>query len=240
MTCDDADLLLAAYAVGSLEDDDTALLRAHVGDCPRCQTEGARYAAAAELIPLGAEQRVPPPELRSRIMAQVHAEAAAGRQPDRLPRLDRLWRRIPVGRGLTLAGAAAAIAAVGLAAVAVREGRSTPAGSTLTARACGTTAAPSACGTLTWDPSTREAVLAVTGLPRQTGSYEVWLVGADHSVAPAAFLTEQPDGRTWTAAIEADLGGYLALAATREPLGGSPGGPTGPEVFQVGVPGGSS
>src|SRR5207302_7635531 len=102
MTCDDADLLLAAYSVGALGEDELPQLRAHVVGCSRCAEEGARYVAAAELIPLSVELLTPPPELRSRIMAQVHADAAGTPAVAGPSWWRRLWRGIPTGRGITV------------------------------------------------------------------------------------------------------------------------------------------
>ena len=106
---------------------------------------------------------------------------------------------------------------------------------------CGLTPAPAACGTLRYDPAAKQAVLSVTGLApvavvdgRPAATDEVWLVRADGSVTPAAYLSPSPDGRTFTAAMSGDMSQYAAVATTREPFGGSPR-PTGPTVLTLGL-----
>jgi anti-sigma-K factor RskA len=241
MTCDDADLMLAAYAVGALEADDRVPLRAHLVDCDRCRREGTMYVQAAEFLALGVELLTPPSALRSRIMTRVHAEAAGEVVPgERWYR--RLWSAIPARRGLTVAGAGATLAAVAaavLVAVLLRRG---PGDATLTARSCGLTADPGACATLTYVPDAHQAVLSVDGLApipmvdnRPTAMYEVWLIRPDGSPTAAAFLTPTPDGKHWTAAMTADASQYSAVATTREAPGNTVS-PRGTEVLRITIP----
>ncbi|HEV3124450.1 MAG TPA: anti-sigma factor [Candidatus Dormibacteraeota bacterium] len=241
MTCDDADLLLAAYAVGALDADDRLPLRSHLVDCDRCRHEGTRYVQAAEFLALGVDLVTPPPALRSRIMARVHAEAAGEPVPGE-PWYRRLWSVVPSGRGLTVAGAGAALAAVAAAALVAVLLRRGPGDATLIARSCGLTAAPGACATLTYVPDARQAVLSVDGLTpietvngRPTAMYEVWLIRPDGSPTAAAFLTPTPDGKHWTAAMNADVSQYAAVATTREAPGNTDY-PRGTEVLRISVP----
>lgn len=249
MSCDDADLLLAAHAVGSLTAAEARPLDDHLRHCRRCRAVGSSYLQVASLLPLALEQVEPPPALRRRILAVVYAEAAAeaqrrsGRRA--APASSTAWQRL-VGLGTALRrrhlGLAVTVAAAVAAVVVALTTRPPAAPAPVTAHACGLTAQPSACGTLTYFPETRQAVLSVDGLAplpvvggRPTGTYEVWLIRRNGAAAPAAFLAPSPAGRTWVAAMNADLAQVVAIAATVEPPGGSPQ-PTGTEVLRIAVP----
>ena len=110
----------------------------------------------------------PPPALRSRLLARVHAEVAGEERsrPRSAPLRERLWRTLPAGRGLTAMGAVAAMAAVVLAvwSFAIPHRQASPPG-VLVSRACGLTPLPSACGELSYTPATHQSVLTVQGLP---------------------------------------------------------------------------
>ncbi|HEX3605968.1 MAG TPA: anti-sigma factor [Candidatus Dormibacteraeota bacterium] len=245
MTCDDCDQLLAAHAVGALDADEDRRLQLHLAGCPTCRAAAAAYLRTADLLPLTLEPVQPPPALRSRLLAQVHAEAAGqhGARTPRLPWRRRLWEALPAARGLTLAGGIASMAAVALAvwSFAIPHGGGPAAPTVLVSRACGLTTMPSACGELTYTASAHQTVLTIQGLPalaqpsdRTAAAYAVWLL---HGGAPrlGGYLTEAPDGRTWTAVLEGDSSSYDAIATTREPrVGGQV--PTGPELLRIGRP----
>src|SRR5207302_4428725 len=130
-------------------------------------------------------------------------------------------------RGLTLASAAGAVAAVAVTwVIASHSASSRPEPLAVQLRA--TTAVPGAIGTLTYDPNSRATVLTVHGLPPLTPelvpggvsnpAYEVWLIAPDNHPIPVAFLTENPGSGTWTAAFTGrDLTSYATVAATEEP-----------------------
>jgi len=229
-----AEELLAAAAVGAVERPEVAELDHHLAGCPDCRRVARQNAAVVTLLPVALEPVQPPDRLRRAIMARVYAESE-GVLATRSP-LRRLLQRIPASRPLTVAGSAAAAAAVALL-VWMNTGGRTP--TTVPVRqfaVSGTTADPAASGTLAYNPATSQAVLTVRGLPQPPGFgrsvYEVWLVPVEGAPVAAAFITEQPAGATWTAVISGDVTHYKMLAATVEPVGGSPG-PTGTEVFSA-------
>ena len=244
MSCDDANLLLAAQAVGSLEPHEVPALEAHMRRCQRCQCAVEQYAAVAAVLPLTLEPLEPPAALRTQLFTRIHAEAGVREHaPSLRERLRSFWAHIPASRGLTIAAAVSATAAVSLVASHQIE-RSIQSPAPVAIHFRGTTEAPSAEGSLTYDRQTKQAVVNVVGLlgppavPR-TGpgseAYEVWLIRSDNSVVAAGYLTLAPDGQAWTAAINADLSRYVGLATTVEPPGGSLT-PTGPEVIHTALP----
>ena len=249
VTCQDADVLLASWAIGGVDAVEHRALRRHLAGCAACRAAAAGYRSAADLLALAVDDVEPPPSLRSRLLAAVHAEAsgaarAPGSRASRAPWWTALWRLVPSGRPVTAIAVLATAAAVAVAAVAI-AGRpaSSPAPEATVVHACGLTPQPAACGTLRYDPSAQQAVLTVTGLPsvpvvagRPQASYEVWLVRGDRSVVPAGFLTEPPGGSTYTAAMNGSMSGVVAVATTQEADGGGSV-PHGPEVLRIDLPG---
>jgi anti-sigma-K factor RskA len=245
VTCDDCDLLLAAHAVGALDPGDGLQLKLHLAGCTDCQAAAAAYLRTADLLPLALEPAAPSPALRSRLLARVHAEVAGepASPPRRVPLRDRLWRALPAGRGLTVMGGVAAIAAVVLAVWSFAVPHQQPAApGVLVSRACGLTPMPSACGELSYTPATHQTVLTVRGLPalpvvnnQALGAYAVWLVPHSGSPVLGAYLSAAPDGRRWAAVLEGDVTSYEAVATTHEPrTGGTV--PTGPELLRISRP----
>jgi anti-sigma-K factor RskA len=244
ISCQDADVLAAALSVGSIDRADETTLHQHLASCADCRRLAGEYMAAASRLPLALEPRQPPPELRSRLMKAVYAEAATAaelaRAAEPASSWRRAWSRVPAGRGFTVfAGAAgAALIAVGAWALGDRQS-SPPASASVAVNAMA--AAPHAHGQLVMDRADQEAVLTVTGLPGPSqvagsgGVYEVWLIPAGGSPVAAAFLSQAPDG-TWTAAIRGDVSAFAMMAATVEPPGGSRA-PTGPEVLEASLTG---
>ena len=252
--CDDADLMLAAAAVGALDHTaDVAGLRRHLHSCAQCREAAVAYRASTDALALTVEDRTPSPRLRSQLLAVVHEEAGRARAKAPTPsRVRRLWDRVPTGRGLTVVGFGGAFAASAMAALALLIGHPAPVAAPVAVNvvhACGLTAQPDACGTLTLPDGTgtgpQQATLTAIGLePTPTvdghadATYEAWFIGADHQPRPAGFLVEQTDG-TWRVAMSGNLHGVVAIALTREPFGGSAR-PTGTEVLRLSVPSSSA
>jgi anti-sigma-K factor RskA len=69
---------VAAYMLGALEPGEAAELERHAEGCERCQAEIRWLTPALDALPEGIERLEPPRELRSRVMAEVRAEAADG------------------------------------------------------------------------------------------------------------------------------------------------------------------
>jgi len=74
---------LAAYALGALEPDATAVLERHLEQCDRCRAELRWLGPAVAALPEGVEAVAPPPRLRARLMAEVEADARPAAEPRR-------------------------------------------------------------------------------------------------------------------------------------------------------------
>ncbi|MGC1166959.1 MAG: anti-sigma factor [Solirubrobacterales bacterium] len=66
---------VAAYMLGALEPERAAELERHAEDCERCRAEIRWLTPALDALPEGIERLQPPPELHSRVMAEVRADA---------------------------------------------------------------------------------------------------------------------------------------------------------------------
>ena len=60
--------LLPAYALGSLNEEETVQVSEHLATCPECRAELLAYEAVAEQLALAAPEVAPPAELKQRIM----------------------------------------------------------------------------------------------------------------------------------------------------------------------------
>jgi anti-sigma-K factor RskA len=72
--------LLGAFALGAVEAEEAASVRAHLATCAECQAEIAQLWSAVDALPELIEPMEPPPGLRDRISAAILAESAAGPQ----------------------------------------------------------------------------------------------------------------------------------------------------------------
>jgi anti-sigma-K factor RskA len=245
MTCDESELLLAAYAVGGLDPGEEGGLRVHLEGCGDCRELGGVLLHVGAMIAGTVTPVTPPPSLRRDLMARVEAEAR-GRSSAAVPQRSarwhrRLWSRVPSGRRFTAAGGLVAAAASLLAAWSLAGPH--PAGAVaIRVPTCGSAGAPATRCALDYDPNRHQAVLTATGLtlPAVLGgasalTYEVWLIPAGGAPMPAAFLAQGPDGGSWSSVISRSLHGCAAIAVTAEPAGGSLA-PTGPEVLRVPLP----
>ena len=239
--CRDADVLAAAMSVGSLDNEEHGELDRHLAACADCRKVTSEYMAAAGLLALAAEPVKPSPELRTRLMRAVYAEAMQGERPRRTPLHRRLMGWLPQGRGFALLAGAAAGVVIGSVSVAGLTHATGPGSSaTLAVTLTGQSVAPGAHGRLDYFAGSHEAMLSVTGLASPSAGstagavYEVWLIPSDGIAVPAGFLSRSPGG-AWTGAVDGNVMQYRTVAATIEPAGGSQS-PTGSRVIQGAIP----
>ncbi|HEY1522584.1 MAG TPA: anti-sigma factor [Solirubrobacteraceae bacterium] len=120
---------LGAYILGSLPDAESERVQRHLSGCRECRAEFDSLRLAADALPASVTPVSPPPELKSRVMAIVQAEAellqAAGEAADRPPRRRRSWSWLTteLWRPAVALGSTAAVAAV--AVVLATSGSST-------------------------------------------------------------------------------------------------------------------
>jgi anti-sigma-K factor RskA len=225
--------LLGAFALGAVDAEEAATVRAHLATCAECQAEIAELWLAVDSLPDMIEPMEPPPALRDRIATAIAAKAAsplpapsASPAPEPMPAIApappatepirppaSFWSRA------TPWAAAAAILLLLSAGLLVwnlrlREQIATaPVAETIALAP--TDVAPDARGEVTYLPQDDLFMLEVRDLPplEPDQVYEVWLIGEDGVPAPAGVFDQPTDQH----AIVADRDRYETLAITAEP-----------------------
>jgi anti-sigma-K factor RskA len=220
----------AAYALGSLEDDEAARFLEHLDSCAQCRAELAELQPVVDELPLKLARERAPEALRERILAQVRAESellhAAGHSADETPR--RSWWH---GLASPVGAAVAVAAAVAIALVVVLSSGSGGGEKIFPGR----TSVPGASASLRQHDGRSELVVARMPQPGPGRIYEVWLSRGPGNAEPTNALfgvTSKGDGET---AVPSDLHGIREVMVTSEPAGGSPQ-PTRSPLIQVALP----
>jgi anti-sigma factor RsiW len=200
MDCSESRLLLGAYTLGGLEEEQAAELRAHLATCTSCSEEHDRLARVVSMLDIAGplESQPLPQGLEDRLVAQaVQAHASSTRQahPGRSAR-SRLAPAL-VGAAVGAAVVVSLLAALGLL------GASAPLqGPSSTAHLTATSQAPNASAVayvITMN-GTSTVALQAQGLPhaRADEHYIVW-VSSPHGSYSAGTIQVTPTG--WATAI---------------------------------------
>lgn len=210
---------LPAYLLGALEPGEAAELERHLAGCEDCCVDLAWLRPAARLLPESVECLEAPRQLRTRIMAEVRAEAA-GTQSGRSGRRSfrELWRRIagrrPGSLRPAIGFAAIVLISAGIAAYAIRDGDAGSAPTTVAGKA------PRVTATMVREGDSGTLRLAnVSGL--EAGEVlQAWVRRGERieSAEAALFL---PDRHGAATAVIEDMQGVNAVMVTAEPRGGS-------------------
>jgi anti-sigma-K factor RskA len=230
--------LLGAFALGAVDAEEAASVRAHLATCAECQAEIAELWLAVDSLPSTIEPMEPPPALRDRIAAAIAVDAAspapappapsAAPAPEPVPTIvptppvvEPIRRSASFWSRATPWAAAAAILLLLSAGLLVWNLRLREQIQQATAPATETIAlvpadvAPEASGEVTYLPQDDLFILDVRDLPplEPDQVYEVWLIGGDGVPAPAGVFDQPTDQH----AIVADRSQYETLAITAEP-----------------------
>ena len=209
---------VAPYLLGALERDDAERFERHLEGCELCQADVERLRPAVDALPASAEQVAPPPELRSRIMAEVKRDAAARRRAAKPARARPAWLR-PMP---------ALAAACVLLLVGVGVGIGLSGGDARTVD--GQVAIAGATAELEIDDGDGE--LRVSGMPSPPRDrvWQVWLVrdGGPPEPTDALFTTDRA-GRA-SVGVPGDLDDVDRILVSEEPRGGSVQPTTAPQI----------
>jgi anti-sigma-K factor RskA len=208
---------LAAYALGSLEEDERRATEQHLEECRTCREELRWLQPAIDLLPESVEQLDPPPQLRERLLAEVRTEAAhpaaaepARERPARAGFLRGFLLRPATGLAVV------ALIGAGIAGYALNEGGSDAGGGTTTISSQGP-------GSLRakLERSGDSGTLRMTGLEQATPThvYEAW-VRQGTKIKPSSLFDARQNG-TASVALQNQLDGADAVMVTLEPRGGS-------------------
>jgi hypothetical protein len=227
--------LLGAFALGAVDAEEAATVRAHLASCAECQAEMAELWLAVDSLPGMIEPMEPPPALRDRIAAAIMADAASSAPASPVPSAAPVAEPVPTiapapaapepirkpasfwSRATPWAAAAAILLLLSAGLLVwnlrLREQLATaPVAETITLAP--TDVAPEARGEVTYLPQEELFLLDVRDLPplEPDQVYEVWLIGAEGPVPAGVF--DQPTDQH---AIVADRDLYDTLAITAEP-----------------------
>lgn len=226
--------LLGAYALGACTPDERDGLRAHLDTCAACTADLLELGAAREALLTAVTPASAPPELKSRVMSQVRADAqlfaaareretgAPAHEPARERPRGRGWLRRPVPLAAALASAALLAVGAGALGAALVGDADGPAGTRTVAAQVDGTQAPGARADLVIDGS-GDARLVVDGLPSPGRGrvWQVWLrTGAD-APRPAGALFGVDAAGNGAAAVPGPLDGIDEVLVSSEPTGGS-------------------
>lgn len=228
--------LLAAYALGILDEDEARQVRQHLQICHACQVELRSYQDVVEVLPLAAVETAPPPSLKEKIMRQAR-ETRPTPQPKTTPGW---WEKLK--ESLTWKAPAwgmvslALIVLLGMSNILLwqrlsRVEKDHP-GALATIPLTSGEFAPGATGLLVISSDGEHGTLVVDGLPAldETHQYQLWLIRNGTRISGGVFSTDlEGYGSLWITAPE-PLVSYQAVGITIEPAGGSPG-PTGERVL---------
>lgn len=214
----------ASYVLRAIPDGEWEGYAAHASSCPDCAAKIAELSFVSDALLSGVPQLSAPPEIKSRVMSVVRAEAellnATGAMADR-PIARQPSRRFSLQwlRPWPAAVLAASLLALGIGGGAVLVGGPDGGAPTQTI-ACAQAPGGASCQMRVAGDS---AKLVVAGLeaPPEGRIYQVWL-DRDNGTAPepTEALFSVRKGRA-SVDVPGDLEGVKQVLVTHEPLGGS-------------------
>lgn len=226
MNCDEVEELLGAYALEALPEDEARRVEEHLRTCPEQRVAAAELRRTGALLPLTVEEADPSPGLRARIVEAVKAtppgrvepEAAGRRAGGRAVVPMRRVGRLPgwAARGSRLAVAAAIVISLGAGGLIGYLIGHTAQGQIAYTFQGDATAAPGAEARLVYFKDRRQAVVAISGLPRLASGqvYEMWLIKNGVPVDKGISTSETGDV---AAQVSGDLSQFQQFAVTIEP-----------------------
>jgi anti-sigma-K factor RskA len=217
--------LLPAYALGSLDAEDSDRVREHVGRCRMCRAELASYQDVTGRLALAVPQQDPPAWLESRIMEKVMSSRSKSSF------LEFLGMRRPV----LAAVAAMLIVALGAGNIYLLtrpfQSQALVPG-LVTVVLTGTGEARQAYGTIVIDRDDNRGVLAVRGLTPLAASsaYQLWIIREGERKSGGVFNVTADGYGSLQVTVPAGFTGFTGFGISIEPASGSVS-PTGARVM---------
>ncbi len=210
-TSDHCDGNAAPYVLGALTEPERAAFRRHLESCAVCREEVASLRTVVSALPAVAPAASAPPELRSRIMSTVRAEA-------REPELGRGRQRRSPARARSIWPAVAFAAAAALVVLVLVVAGSGSGGGTRVIRA--QVSAPGASALVA--VSGNRAELRLAGMPQTSPGrvYEVWVKRGGAPQPTDALFTPSANGQA-TVGVPGSVSGVNEVLVSSEPIGGS-------------------
>lgn len=234
--------LIPAYALGSLDAEDAAIVSRHLPGCEACQAELAAYTAVVDVMPLATPDSQPSPDLKGRLMDQLGAPPATGPAASPAPkpswgqRLNDAFQDLlsgPRWRPVAYSAALLLVLVLAIGNIAQwQQANEADANSWRRVRLTGSEIAPEASGIIYISADGRNGTVIVDQLP-QLGpdqQYQLWLIQDGQRTSGAVFSVDDDGYRGLQIESPIPLQEYGAFGITMEPAGGSPA-PTGERVL---------
>jgi anti-sigma-K factor RskA len=217
--------LLPAFALGSLDAEDSDRVREHVARCRTCREELASFQEVTGRLALAVPEQDPPAWLESKIMEKV----LSSRLRQLLPEF------LGVRRPMLAAIAAVLIVALGagniyLLARPFQSQALVP--GLVTVVLTGTGETRQAYGTIVIDRDDNRGVLAVRGLAplAATSAYQLWIIREGERRSGGVFNVTADGYGSLQVTVPAGFTGFTRFGISIEPAGGSVA-PTGARVM---------
>jgi anti-sigma-K factor RskA len=227
--------LLPAYAIGSLDAEETGRVEEHLLSCWICRDESSAFQAVADQLSFAAPVAAPSPDLRDRLMQRVHSASPKEEERNPTQKAARPWleRLLPAWGfvSLLLIMALAGSSFILWQRVTQLEFFTAPGGM----RAVPLSppdAASGATGFVLISADGDAGTLVVDGLPPlgESQEYQLWLIRDGKRTSGAVFSTDEKHYAGARIRAPLSLLEYSAVDITIEPTGGSTR-PTGPLVL---------
>ncbi len=228
---------LPAYALGSLDPEESLRVAAHIEGCSLCQQELQTYRMVVDQLPIAAPQRTPPPGLRNKILNQVASSPGSTintqqRSVSFLQRLrDFFSHPVPTW---SLVGALVLVLALVTGGLAWYQKDQVEARNAKfqVVQLSGTSVAQVASGWIVVTRDGQAGTLVVQSLPalKTDQQYQLWLIRDGKRDNGGVFSVDQNGYASLWVWSPRPLKDYQQFGITIEPTGGSPG-PTGPKVM---------
>lgn len=225
--------LLPAFALGSLEADETRRVEDHLLNCLICRDESNAFRAVAGQLGFAAPVAFPSPDLKERLLERVRSAPAHKRLASPTPSRP-LWERL-----LPVWGVASLLLIVALAGFNLilwqrlnqLEFSTAPGGMRAVPLSAPDAASP-ATGFVLISADGDSGALVVDGLPPlgEDQQYQLWLIRDGQRTSGAVFSTDEKSYGGTRIQAPLSLLQYSAAGITIEPAGGSPQ-PTGKQVL---------
>jgi len=231
--------LIPDYALGILDEAESAMIETHLNHCSACQTVLASYEDLVGQLAFAAPTTQPSPKLEARLKERLQFATPTPTEPEQT--MNSSWwqtmreaftPRIPRW-GIVALTVVVILLVVNWSLWQQLKllDQPLPVDQQII-NLMGTQGAQNANGYIIVDDVAGEYDLVVKNLPLLDASqqYQLWLIDNEERTNGAIFSVN-PDGRAWVEVTASrPLSSYTAFGITIEPLGGSPG-PTGEKVL---------
>ncbi len=228
---------IPAYALGSLDPEETRLIAGHIQDCDQCRAELSEYQEVVDSLPLAVAVAEPPSDLKEKVLRAVESDLArTAPAAEKTPweRLIALLRRPAPAWGLSLILLIVLITSNALLWQRVIGLGSAEADSLPVLTLIGTDNAVGATGRMVIGRDGMVGILVVDGLAPldETHEYQLWLKQNGERVDGGVFSVSETGYGYLRVRSDYPLRIYSGFGVTVEPAGGSPG-PTGEQVLNL-------